>query len=114
MISCIFVFYIAILGPAFDARQAPDVPDRLYAQRVDVVKAREAEHLWTERLARAPRDFDTAWKLARARYWLGGHATEQERKTLYEQGIAAARNAVALQPNRPEGHFWIAANMGAL
>jgi hypothetical protein len=29
-------------------------------------------------------------------------------------GIRAGRTAVALAPNRPEGHFWIAANMGAL
>ena len=34
---------------------------------------------------------------------------------MLEAGIAAGRAAVAqLQPNQPEGHFWIAANMGAL
>ena len=33
---------------------------------------------------------------------------------MLEAGIAAGRAAVAAQPNRPEGHFWIAANMGAL
>lgn len=26
----------------------------------------------------------------------------------------ASRKAMALQPNRPEGHFWLAANMGTL
>jgi len=31
-----------------------------------------------------------------------------------ESGIAAARAAIAIAPNRPEGHFWLAANMGAL
>ena len=29
-------------------------------------------------------------------------------------GIAAGRAAIALAPNKPEGHFWVAANMGAL
>ena len=33
---------------------------------------------------------------------------------MLEQGIAAGRAAVAIEPKRPEGHFWIAANMGAL
>ena len=33
---------------------------------------------------------------------------------MYERGIAAGRSAVAVEPNRPEGHFWIAANMGAM
>jgi tetratricopeptide (TPR) repeat protein len=65
-------------------------------------------------LAADPRNFDAAWKLARADSWLGGHAPEAERRRFLEQGIDAGRKAVALQPNRPEGHFWIAANMGAL
>jgi hypothetical protein len=33
---------------------------------------------------------------------------------MYEQGIQAGRKAVALHPDRPDGHFWIGANMGAL
>ena len=70
--------------------------------------------MWTEELARDPKSFDAAWKLARAGYWLGGHAPEAERRKFLEDGIDAGRKAVALQPNRPEGHFWIAANMGTL
>ena len=31
-----------------------------------------------------------------------------------EEGVDAGRQAAALTPNRPEGHFWAAANMGAL
>jgi tetratricopeptide (TPR) repeat protein len=65
-------------------------------------------------LAADARNFEAAWKLARADYWLGGHAPEAERRGFLERGIDAGRKAAALQPNRPEGHFWIAANMGAL
>jgi len=65
-------------------------------------------------LAADARNFDVAWKLARADYWLGGHAQERERRAFYETGIEAARKAIAAQPNRPEGHFWLAANMGSL
>jgi len=58
--------------------------------------------------------FTAAWKLARADYWLGGHVPEAERRGIYEDGMAAARKAVALQASRPDGHFWLAANMGAM
>jgi len=58
--------------------------------------------------------FEAAWKLARADYWLGGHAPAAERRGFLEQGIEAGRKAATLQPQRPEGHFWLAANMGAL
>ena len=114
MISCILVLYMAVPGASFDARAAQQVPEALYAQREDLSKAREAAQIWADRRAQNPRDFDAAWKLARARYWLGGHAPEAERKKLLEDGVAAARTAVALEPNKPDGHFWLAANMGAL
>lgn len=76
--------------------------------------ARQAAAIWAERLAANPREFEAAWKLARARYWLGGRGPEQDRKRTLEAGIDAGRAAVAAEPDRPEGHFWIAANMGAL
>jgi hypothetical protein len=113
MISCILAFYIAVLGaPA--AQPAPADADALYARRDDPASARRAEAIWAARLAADARDFEAAWKLARARYWLGGHAAAAERKTWLEGGIAAGRSAAAIAPARPEGHFWIAANMGAL
>jgi hypothetical protein len=93
--------------------QAPD-PDALYRQREDLTSAKRAADLWADRLTTNPKDFEAAWKLARANYWLGGHAPQEERKGLLESGIAAGRAAAVLEPNRPEGHFWIAANMGAL
>ena len=93
--------------------QAADA-DALYARRDDLSSARQAVDIWTAQLAKNPRDFDAAWKLARGRYWLGGHVAEAERRATFESGITAARAAIAVQPQRPEGHFWMAANMGAL
>jgi tetratricopeptide (TPR) repeat protein len=124
MISCIFVCYLAVFahsgtGVFAVKSQAPTPnsqadPDALYAQREDLSSARRAAEIWAERLQANGGDFESAWKLARARYWLGGHADVKERKRLLEAGIASARVASTLQPNRPEGHFWTAANMGAL
>ena len=39
---------------------------------------------------------------------------EKEAKAMFEAGIAAGRVAIARAPDKPEGHFWVAANMGAL
>lgn len=94
------------------ARQAD--ADALYADRSDVASARRARELWNVELARNASAFDAAWKLARADYWLGGHAAETERRAFLENGIEVGRRAATLRPKRPEGHFWMAANMGAL
>jgi hypothetical protein len=113
MRASIFVFYIAAFAtPAAVVAQGD--PDALYRQRPDVAKTREAVAIWSERLLKNPRDFDSAWKLARARYWLGTHAPEASRKAYLQSGIAAGRAAIAAAANKPEGHFWVAANMGAL
>ena len=103
----------APLGLAVLSAQAPD-PDLLYRQRENIASAQQAEGIWAERLARDPKDIESAWKLARARYWLGTHAPEKTRRGYLDGGIAAGRVAVGLSAKRPEGYFWIAANMGAL
>jgi tetratricopeptide (TPR) repeat protein len=106
--SCILPFYIS--GAA---AQSAD-PDRLYADRANLASARRAAAIWSSTLAGDPRNAEAAWKLARIDYWLGNHAPEPERRAFLESGIDAGRTAAALQPARPEGQFWIAANMGAL
>jgi len=102
-----------------DARiavQVPaDNPDALYKDRENPASAKKATDIWAARLAADPKDFDSAYRLAQARYWLGSNGLPPpERKPALEAGIAAARTAIALRPARPEGHFWLAANMGAL
>jgi len=88
--------------------------DALYADRANLTSATAASALWSEAVKRDPRDFEAAWKLARVSYWLGSHAPEKDRRGYLESGIQAARAGIALEPKRPEGHFWLAANMGTL
>ena len=41
-------------------------PDALYRDRVNLDRAREAVSIWDARLKTDPRDFESAWKIARA------------------------------------------------
>jgi hypothetical protein len=86
----------------------------LYANRRDLASARRAADVWRADLARDPHAFEAAWKLSRARYWLGGHDAAPDARRQFEAGVEAGRNATATEPDRPEGYFWMAANMGAL
>jgi tetratricopeptide (TPR) repeat protein len=136
--SCILLLYLVLSGGSCGVRLPPDLltqrldawvalpgsakamaglqadPDALYAARNDLAKARAAASIWADRLRQNPKDFEAAWKAARARYWLGTHAADAERKAFLESGIEAGRVAATLDPKRPEGFFWQAANMGAL
>ena len=99
-----------------DAQTAAADPDALYRDREQSASAIAAGAIWSRRLAADPGDFESAWKLARLRYWLGtnGPGQPDEKKRILEAGIEAGRAAAAAKPGAPDGHFWIAANMGAL
>jgi tetratricopeptide (TPR) repeat protein len=104
----------ASLSVSGAAQEASKDPDRLYADREHLQSAFDAAAIWEAQLMRDPKNFEAAWKLARACYWLGGHVMPDDRRKQYERGIDAATKAATLQPNRAEGHFWMAANMGAM
>ena len=89
-------------------------PDFLYRDRANVASAKQAVASWEERVTLNPKDFESAWKLARACYWLGSRAPEAERRAYLERGVDVSRRASILEPKRPEGYFWLAANMGTL
>ena len=110
---CAFALLCALLAAPGLLRAQRD-PDALYKERSDLGRAREAIAIWDARLKTDPRDFESAWKVSRATYWLGKHEERDAGRKTLERGVAAGRQAAALQPNRPEGHFWMAANMGAL
>ena len=96
------------------AAAAADDPDALYADRANLASAKRAADIWAGKLKADQNDFDSAWKLSRADYWLGGHAQADEQRAYYESGIEAGRRAIAIAPNKADGHFWVAANMGML
>ena len=120
--SCTFVFYIALFAsPALElaARAGGQEltrgdPDALYRERAHFANARAASEIWAARLAADSHDFESASKLARAQYWLGTQGPIEARRAALERGTSVSRRATTISPSRPEGYFWMAANMGAL
>lgn len=87
--------------------------DKLYRERADLARTREGILLLGRALAADSGSYDAAWRLARLNYFLGSH-TEDERESerAFDKGIEAARRAVKLREDKPEGHFWLGANLG--
>lgn len=104
--------YLTVFGTLAGAQTAQGSPDELYRHRDNLASAKLAAGLWAARAEKS--DFEAAWKLSRACYWLGTHGVEADRRAALEQGLHAGQQATLLKPDKPEGHFWAAANMGAL
>jgi tetratricopeptide (TPR) repeat protein len=89
--------------------------DRLYPQREDLARVREGLGLLRRARSADANNYDVSWRIARLDYYLGAHTKDrEERDKAFEEGIEAGKRAVALQDNRPEGHFWLGANHGGV
>lgn len=100
--------------PGAGSLSSAEDPEVLYRQRETLDRAMRAADIWKRRLSANPRDFEVACKLARARLWIGESLPRKERGPHFRDGMAAARIAIALEPQRPDGYFWLGVNMGAL
>ena len=99
-----------------DPRAAADrvaEADALYEARDDMNKARVAVAALRQARVADYGNYEAAWKLARAAFYVGDHSDDDsEVDDMFREGTEAGKSAVGLQPNKPEGHFWLGANYG--
>ncbi len=102
---------LAVLVSSLAAPAAPDYlarADELFAQRADLAKARQAAALYEKALQADPKSQAAAYKLARTYYWIGKHQeTDEQKVAVFAQGIAAAKKALAIDPQSIGGHYWL-------
>lgn len=99
-----------------DAKMATDKvaeAEPLYEGREDMTKARLAVTMLRQAHAADYGNYEAAWKLARAAFYVGDRTdNEAERDAMFKEGTDAGKTAAQLQPNKPDGHFWLGANYG--
>jgi len=87
--------------------------DVLYDQREDLTKVREGLTLLRQAQIEDTGSYEVAWRLAKFNYHLGAHTPDSDESyKSFREGIDAGKKAVAFQPDKPEGHFWLGANYG--
>ncbi|MFQ6081815.1 MAG: tetratricopeptide repeat protein [Candidatus Aminicenantia bacterium] len=87
--------------------------DELFAQREDITKAEEAIKKYREALHKGENNYECYWKIAKTMYYVGSHkSSKKEKKTIFSQGVYYAKKAVQVEPEKPEGHFWLGALWG--
>lgn len=85
----------------------------LYEGREDMTKARVAVTTLRQALSADYGNYEAAWKLARAAFYVGDRTdNDSERDDMFREGTEAGKAAVQLQPDKPDGHFWLGANYG--
>ena len=87
--------------------------DALFPLREDPTKLRQAIGLLKRARSADEKSYEAAWKLAKFSYFLGKLTTDdKESEQVFGTGITAGRVASRIEPDRPEGHFWLGACYG--
>ncbi len=87
--------------------------ESLWEGREDLQKARVAVSTLRQARTADYGNYEAAWKLARAAFYVGDHTdNDDEQENMFREGTEAGKAAVQLQPNKPDGHFWLGANYG--
>ena len=85
----------------------------LYEGREDMNKARLAVTTLRQAHAADYGNYEAAWKLSRAAFYVADRTdNDTERDNMFREGTDAGKAAASLQPNKPDGHFWLGANYG--
>ena len=85
--------------------------DALYELRAEPDRARQAAAKYGEAARLDPASYEAWWKSAKALFYVGRVSGDGgEKKRLFLEGIKQAREAVRLNPEGAEGHFWLGAH----
>lgn len=88
--------------------------DDYYLGRQNLSNVDQGIGVLRDYLARSPQDYESWWRLAKFNNYLARHASDLQKVKLLKEAIEAGKKAVALQPNRAEGHFWLGASYGLM
>jgi tetratricopeptide (TPR) repeat protein len=103
----------ALLAYSQETKSLTQQGDDLFDQRGDLAKAKEGLAKYQDALIQNEDAYGVYWRMARIEYWIGDHAADNgEKKKVFGMGIYHAKKAVALGPDRPEGHYWLGVNYG--
>lgn len=101
-------------GPSIQSRipEAARQADDQFLGRQNLGNVYNGLELLRRAVAANPRDYEAWWRISKFLCYLIRHTSEQDAERFYKDAIESGRRAVALQPNRVEGHFWLGANLG--
>lgn len=91
-----------------DYREMMDTADRLYTERGDLDKARQAFDIYKKIIDEKPDDYEALWKAGKTAFYLLEMITDKkEKKRIVKEAEAFAKRAVEVNPEGVEGHFWL-------
>jgi tetratricopeptide (TPR) repeat protein len=111
LLGVLFIFSFSLF--AQDAEEMIAQADGLYVEMKDMATAEEARDLYLKAMQFAEDKYEVFWKLSRILYYVGANKeSKRDKKTIFSQGIYYAKRAVEMEPEKPDGYYWLGVNYG--
>jgi tetratricopeptide (TPR) repeat protein len=111
LVFALFCFSSVLLSQT--AEELIAQADELYMEMKDMETAKKALELYQKALGVAEDKYEPYWKMSRVQYYIGAHTAEKkDKQIIFSQGVYNATKAVNLQPEKPDGHYWLGVNNG--
>lgn len=112
----LLIFFLVCFSSVLFSQSAEELiaqADGLFNEMKDMGTAEKALALYQQALRIAEDKYEPYWKIARIQYYIGVHtADKKDKQIIFSQGVYNAKKAVELQPERPDGHYWLGVNNG--
>ncbi|HHF42131.1 MAG: hypothetical protein DRJ11_01980 [Candidatus Aminicenantes bacterium] len=113
LILVMILFGGLILSQAQTAEELLAEGDALYQKMMDMETAKAALSKYHQAAGLLENKYEAYWRISRILYYIGDHSEKKkDKKSYFSQGIYYGQRAVELEPNRPEGHYWLGVNYG--
>lgn len=115
VVSFIFIMFIALgvsIAWSQSAEELLAEGDALYQKMTDMETAKAALSKYQQAAALLDNKYEAFWRISRILYYIGDHSEKKDKKSTFSQGIYYGERAIELEPDRPEGHYWLGVNYG--
>ncbi len=103
----------AAVGETVPATELVAQADALYKERDDSAKLRDGLQLLRRARVADGSNYEAAWKLGKFNYFMGDNTKDETlRDKAFKDGVTASKSAIKMQPEKPDGYFWLGANLG--
>lgn len=107
----LFLFSLSVYGQ--EATDLISQGDELLQEVTDMDAAQKVLSLYKEAMAKMDNKYEAYWRISRIMYYIGMHTPEKKaQKGIFSQGVDYAKLAVELEPEKPDGHYWLGVNHG--
>ena len=107
------LFGMALFAFSLSADELVAQADELLLSLADMETAQDILAKYETAAETIENKYDVNWKMSRIFYHIGTHtADKKEQQEIFSNAIVLAENAIALEPEKPDGHYWLAVNNG--